>query len=39
MRNLMIAGISTIALLTTTAAFAAKYSQEQVKSVCNAAGR
>ena len=43
MRNLMIAGISTIALLATTAAFAegksiGKHSQDEIKSACNAAG-
>jgi hypothetical protein len=43
MRNLMIAGISTIALLTTTAAFAAErsvgnHSQAEVKAYCNAQG-
>ena len=39
MRNLMIAGIGTIALLATTAAFAErKHSQDEIKSACNAAG-
>lgn len=43
MRNLMIAGISTIALLATTAAFAegrsiGKHSQDEIRTACNAAG-
>jgi hypothetical protein len=43
MRNLMIAGISTIAILATTAAFAegksiGKHSQDEIRGACNAAG-
>jgi hypothetical protein len=43
MRNLIIAGVSTIAFLTTTTAFAAerdigKHSQDEIRKACNAAG-